>query len=359
MGGRALPLVPDERRATGAAPDGDDLPELCPLAPHDGHAERRLRSPLQGGCVQGRPSPARSRNAEDSPAGQQQRVAVARALVVKPEILLLDEPLSNLDANLREEMRFEIRRLHEQFAITTLYVTHDQAEAMVISDRVAVLQEGRVAQIGTAEELFQRPRTRFVAEFIGRTNLIDGVAEGTGVVARGRLRLRVAAVDLTPGAPVAVSIRPHQIELASRALPGASAAPEANVLAGTVVRASYLGDGVAYHVQIDDSDVVLRVAGSAPPRGRLGEKVSATVAAGACATLPSGGGYPGVASAGSSSPWCSRDGWPSRGANSAYTAGRTRRVSAVDEIRPPMTTLASGFWISAPMPWLSAAGGRS
>ncbi len=222
--------------------------------------------------------------------GQQQRVAVARALVVEPEILLLDEPLSNLDANLREEMRFEIRRLHEQFAITTLYVTHDQAEAMVISDRVAVLQEGRVAQIGTAEELFQRPRTRFVAEFIGRTNLIDGVAEGTGVVARGRLRLRVAAVDLMPGAPVAVSIRPHQIELASRDLPGAPAAPEANVLAGTVVRASYLGDGVDYQVQIDDSDVVLRVAGPAPPRVRLGEKVSATVAAGACVPLPSGGG---------------------------------------------------------------------
>src|SRR5260370_992918 len=90
--------------------------------------------------------------------GQQQRVAVARALVVEPEILLPDEPLSNLDANLREEMRFEIRRLHERFAITTLYVTHDQPEAMVISDRVAVLQSGRVAQIGTADDLFARAR---------------------------------------------------------------------------------------------------------------------------------------------------------------------------------------------------------
>jgi iron(III) transport system ATP-binding protein len=221
--------------------------------------------------------------------GQQQRVAVARALVVEPEILLLDEPLSNLDANLREEMRFEIRRLHETFAITTLYVTHDQAEAMVISDRVAVLQDGRVAQIGTAEELFERPRTRFVAEFIGRTNLIDGVADGTGTVARGRLRLRVASTDLTPGAPVAVSIRPHQIELAPRALPGAPAAPEANVLAGTVVRASYLGDGVDYQVRIEESDVVLRVAGPAPPRVRLGESVSVSVAPGACVPLPSAG----------------------------------------------------------------------
>src|SRR5207237_9367281 len=92
--------------------------------------------------------------------GQQQRAALARALVVEPEILLLDEPLSNLDANLRDEMRFEIRRLHEAFGITTLYVTHDQAEAMVISDRVAVLHRGRVEQVGTAQDLFRRPRTR-------------------------------------------------------------------------------------------------------------------------------------------------------------------------------------------------------
>jgi iron(III) transport system ATP-binding protein len=220
--------------------------------------------------------------------GQQQRVAVARALVVEPEILLLDEPLSNLDANLREEMRFEIRRLHERFTITTLYVTHDQAEAMVISDRVAVLQNGRVAQIGTAEELFERPRTRFVAEFIGRTNLIDGVAAGPATVARGSLRLHVAAADLASGAAVAVSIRPHQIELAPRGVSGALAAGT-NVLAGTVLRASYLGDGVDYQVQLDDCDVILRVAGPAPSRALPGEKVSAIVPAGACVPLPPGG----------------------------------------------------------------------
>src|SRR6516225_507608 len=139
--------------------------------------------------------------------GQQQRVALARALVVEPQILLMDEPLSNLDANLREEMRFEIRRLHEEFKITTLYVTHDQAEAMVISDRVAVLQHGRVAQIGSAEELFERPRTRFVAEFIGRTNLLDAVAVGADRVSFGQVRLQVAARDLSPGARVVISIR--------------------------------------------------------------------------------------------------------------------------------------------------------
>src|SRR5438093_3174350 len=147
--------------------------------------------------------------------GQQQRVAVGRALVVEPEILLLDEPLSNLDANLREEMRFEIRRLHERFGITTLYVTHDQAEAMVISDRIAVLDRGRVAQVGSAEEIFQHPRTRFVADFIGRTNLVDGVAATPDVVTRGALRLHVATADLRPGARVSVSIRPHEIAFAT------------------------------------------------------------------------------------------------------------------------------------------------
>src|SRR5919206_1364060 len=142
--------------------------------------------------------------------GQQQRVAVARALVVEPDILLLDEPLSNLDANLREEMRFEIRRLHEAFGITTLYVTHDQVEAMVISDRIAVLERGRVAQIGTADELFHQPRTRFVAEFIGKTNVVDGMAVKPDAVAHGPLTLRVAQATLVPGAHVALSIPPHQ-----------------------------------------------------------------------------------------------------------------------------------------------------
>mgnify|MGYP003694038621 CR=1 FL=1 len=133
--------------------------------------------------------------------GQQQRIAVARALVVEPEILLLDEPLSNLDASLREEMRFEIRRLHEAFNITTLYVTHDQAEAMVIADRVAVLDRGRVAQIGSAEELYEAPSSRFVAEFIGKTNLVEGRAEDADTFTRGRLRIRIDGAVLSPGAP--------------------------------------------------------------------------------------------------------------------------------------------------------------
>ncbi|HWN53637.1 MAG TPA: ABC transporter ATP-binding protein [Methylomirabilota bacterium] len=207
--------------------------------------------------------------------GQQQRVAVARALVVEPEILLLDEPLSNLDASLREEMRFEIRRLHETFGITTLYVTHDQSEAMVISDRVAVLDQGRVAQIGTAEELFERPRTRFVAEFIGKTNLIEGTAERSDIFVRGPLRLRVFDAKLTPG-PVVLSIRPHQIALGPAALAPPSSAGE-NVLRATVLRASYLGDAVDYQVQLDGGDLVLRVAGPVTRRFRPGDAVALTV----------------------------------------------------------------------------------
>jgi iron(III) transport system ATP-binding protein len=243
--------------------------------------ERRVRDILRAVQLEG----YGGRYPGELSGGQQQRVAVARALVVEPEILLLDEPLSNLDANLREEMRFEIRRLHELFGITTLYVTHDQAEAMVISDRVAVLQHGRVVQIGTAQELFDRPRTRFVAEFIGRTNLIDGVAEETNSVVRGALRLRVAAGELRRGEAVAISIRPHQIELRPTTTSPAGGDGE-NVLRGTVLRASYLGDGVDYQVQLADGDTILRVAGPTPLRARPGESVSLRIPAAACIPLP-------------------------------------------------------------------------
>ncbi len=110
--------------------------------------------------------------------GQQQRVALARAIVIEPEVLLLDEPLSNLDANLREEMRSEIRRLHDAFRITTVYVTHDQAEAMVTSDRIVVMNHGRIEQVDDPVSLYNRPKTRFVAGFIGRTNFLDGTVDG-------------------------------------------------------------------------------------------------------------------------------------------------------------------------------------
>jgi iron(III) transport system ATP-binding protein len=213
--------------------------------------------------------------------GQQQRVAVARALVVEPEILLLDEPLSNLDANLREEMRFEIRRLHEAFGITTLYVTHDQAEAMVLSDRIAVLERGRLAQVGTAEDVFLRPQSRFVAEFIGRTNIVEATATGSDTVARGAFRLRVGSKDLTTGTAVLISIRPHDIAL----LPPGGRSGGDNTFAASVVRASYVGSAVDYQVAVAGSDVTLRV--TAPPSTRLaaGEAVTLGIDPAACVAL--------------------------------------------------------------------------
>jgi iron(III) transport system ATP-binding protein len=211
--------------------------------------------------------------------GQQQRVAVARALVVEPDILLLDEPLSNLDANLREEMRFEIRRLHEAFGITTLYVTHDQAEAMVISDRVAVLEHGRLAQVGTPEDLFVRPQSRFVAEFIGKTNILEATARGVDTVARGTWRLRVGSKDLVPGAPVLLSIRPHEIRVSTAAAPGD------NALGGTIGRASYLGTVVDYQVAVDGTDVTLRVTAPVSPRFSAGDRVTLAIEPSACVVL--------------------------------------------------------------------------
>jgi iron(III) transport system ATP-binding protein len=213
--------------------------------------------------------------------GQQQRVAVARALVVEPEILLLDEPLSNLDANLREEMRFEIRRLHETFGITTLYVTHDQGEAMVISDRIAVLRAGTVTQVGTADDLYHRPRTRFVAEFIGRTNVIDGIATSLDTVAHGALRLHIGPGTLQPGTRVALSIRPHQVQLAAPV----ESDDGANTFRGTVRRAAFLGDTIDYEVAIAGSDLVVRAAAAPTPRFDVGAGVTLRIAPGACVPL--------------------------------------------------------------------------
>jgi len=127
----------------------------------------------------------RDRYPAELSGGQQQRVALARAIVVQPDVLLLDEPLSNLDANLREEMRYEIRRLHDEFHITTVYVTHDQAEAMVTSDRIAVMNAGRIEQVDEPRALYARPRTRFVAGFIGRTNFLEAEVRGDDVTFDG------------------------------------------------------------------------------------------------------------------------------------------------------------------------------
>jgi iron(III) transport system ATP-binding protein len=218
--------------------------------------------------------------------GQQQRVALARALVVEPTILLLDEPLSNLDAHLREEMRFEIRRLHEASQITAVYVTHDQAEAMVTSDRIAVMNAGRIEQVGTPVEVYERPATAFVAGFIGRTNLLRGRVGVDGRVAcEGGLALAAAAgPEHLPGETVAVSIRPHTVALAPAPDGEASATGSAqiNTFTGTVTRASYFGDAMDYEVVIAGSACTLRAAGAPEPRFALGQPVVVRIAADRC-----------------------------------------------------------------------------
>jgi iron(III) transport system ATP-binding protein len=179
--------------------------------------------------------------------GQQQRVALARALIVEPETLLLDEPLSNLDANLREEMRFEVRRLHDAYRYTTVYVTHDQSEAMTTADLIAVMNAGRIEQLGTPEEIYDRPRSEFVARFIGSSNILRGRnLDGEHVQIAG-VPVRCDGARLTQGGETSVSIRQHDIEL--RTAPAQTAE---NILPAKVVRQVYLGGTRDYAVEIAD-----------------------------------------------------------------------------------------------------------
>ncbi len=177
--------------------------------------------------------------------GQQQRVALARALVLNPDILLLDEPLSNLDAKIRVQVRTEIRTLQRGLGITTIYVTHDQEEALSLSDRVAVMRDGHVLQVATPKELYERPRTRFVADFVGTNNLVPGVAQDRGgewlavQTPLGLLRAR-AADGLAPGDRCVLAVRPENISLGG---------PDVNVVVGNVLLASYLGNTLRYDVQ--------------------------------------------------------------------------------------------------------------
>jgi iron(III) transport system ATP-binding protein len=203
--------------------------------------------------------------------GQQQRVALARAIVVQPTVLLLDEPLSNLDANLREEMRYEIRRLHDEFHITTVYVTHDQAEAMVTSDRIAVMNQGRVEQVDEPRALYARPRTRFVAGFIGRTNLLDGLVRGAEVafdhftIPRSGFP-EPASLD----GQVSFSLRPQSILLHRQPPP---ASDRAAVIPGQVVQRAYLGEHWDYTVRPAGGPLALRVTARPHEVFEVDEKV--------------------------------------------------------------------------------------
>jgi len=189
--------------------------------------------------------------------GQQQRVALARALIVEPETLLLDEPLSNLDANLREEMRFEVRRLHDEYRYTTVYVTHDQSEAMTTADVIAVMNAGKIEQAGSPEEIFDRPRSEFVARFIGSSNVIKGqVLDDIHLRCAGST-LRCSGGKFTAGGEGKAAVRQHVVRLWSNQ-------PDSmeNVLPGTVVRQVFLGASRDYLVEVPDGSQ-LRVVASA------------------------------------------------------------------------------------------------
>ena len=187
--------------------------------------------------------------------GQQQRVALARALVVRPDVLLLDEPLSNLDAKLRETVRVEIRELQHELGITTVMVTHDQEEALIMADRLVVMAEGAVRQVGSQRDLYERPADSFVAGFVGRSNLLPGVVE-----APGRFRtsggLAIACVDGQPG-PGVIALRPERLVL------GTPTAGLDNRVRGTVELVSYLGASIDVHVRVSPGD---RVVVSQPNR---------------------------------------------------------------------------------------------
>lgn len=182
--------------------------------------------------------------------GQQQRVALARALAIRPRCLLLDEPLSNLDAKLRNEMRSEIRRICKEFKLTTIYVTHDQKEALSIADRMAVFSKGEIEQIGTPMELYRRPRNCFVAGFIGETNLIPGrvIRAGAGEALVGtklgefRGALAEQEIEPKPGDDVSVSLRPESIRLKHHP-------SEENCTDGVIVDAMYFGEVAHYTFQ--------------------------------------------------------------------------------------------------------------
>jgi spermidine/putrescine transport system ATP-binding protein len=207
--------------------------------------------------------------------GQQQRVALARALVCEPTVLLLDEPLGALDLKLRRQLQVELKRVQVEVGITFVYVTHDQEEALALSDRIAVMNAGRVEQLGTPEELYEGPQTRFVADFIGTTNLLAGtVASLASDVAALRLeaggRAIVPAGRLGPGASVEIAVRPEALVLVPRDGPDAErpgADAPGSWLRGTVEQSSYLGTSISYQVRSDGGP---RVAVTVPrTHGRL------------------------------------------------------------------------------------------
>ncbi len=210
--------------------------------------------------------------------GQQQRVALARALIVEPETLLLDEPLSNLDANLREEMRFEVRRLHDAYRYTTVYVTHDQSEAMTTADLICVMNGGKIEQAGSPEDIYDRPRSEFVARFIGSSNVIKGKGLNSTHVDFAGVKLRCSGEPIVVGMNTPVSIRSHDIAISATLMQGD------NIVPATVVRQVFLGGSRDYMVEAKDGSQ-LRVVTAAEQNIAQGSSVWLQLPAERCRAL--------------------------------------------------------------------------
>ena len=227
------------------------------------------------------------RDATKLSGGQQQRLALARALVMEPQLLLLDEPLSNLDAKLRDRMRSELKRLQRDLNLTTVYVTHDQSEALALSHEIAVMNEGRVVQIGTPRQIYEQPTDQFVADFVGTTNFIGGtvtaLGDGRCIVSSAMGELKAHASEgVSKNATVIVSVRPEDVEL-SEGPP--TAADGDNVCKGTVDAKDFLGDYLDFHVKV--GDVVLLAKAHPSLRTPTGDPIYLRMKADKCVAISS------------------------------------------------------------------------
>ena len=217
------------------------------------------------------------REATKLSGGQQQRLALARALVMEPALLLLDEPLSNLDAKLREKMRFELKRLQRELKITTVYVTHDQSEALALSHEIAVMHQGRIQQIGSPRDIYERPVNQFVADFVGSTNFIDGYVVAPDLVRTELGDVKVAAHELGSDERVSVSVRPEDVDLAE-ARPAGD-----NVWQGRVDQKVFLGEAIDFQVSVGARTMLSRQHPTL--RTRVGEPIFVQVNPEKCVVL--------------------------------------------------------------------------
>lgn len=268
FGGDNVTILPPHKRKTGMVFQSYALWPHMTVAENVGFGLQEMKMPkaqiadrVQEALASVKMQAYGNRKPGELSGGQQQRVALARALVIRPRCLLMDEPLSNLDAQLRYYMRLEIHRICKEFGLTTIYVTHDQKEALSIADRMAVLSNGKIQQIGTPQEVYKRPKNEFVADFIGATNIIKGtvIRSGGGEAyvdtPMGKLQCVQANPDqvLKEGQDVKLSIRPEALNLTEVPM-------EENCFSGSVGRAIYYGEVAHYRFFTNESERRLKIS---------------------------------------------------------------------------------------------------